>query len=384
MPFSERAKTIALAIVKIFETGKPFGDYSAVAVLDDGAGISYGTSQFTHKSGSLWKVLNRYLTLSGTMPAVVVDAMNDFKSGKNILKHSNNKTLRTTLKTLGKEPMMQRAQREIAFENYLKPSIEAAEGSDFVKPLSLAVIYDSINHGSYAKIRDKVQLELPASIKPLQYEKEWITQYTKKRDAWLESIPRLAKTDYRTDFFLAQIARDNWDLNLPLNVHGFKLTEDILFPASAAVSQSTSSTSAEPTEKPLVEPTDQPPDFTEGERPIHIDNIENVEKLDAPPAPDSKPARVTVERTNIWAKIGLVVAAITGMGINIGNIINTKLNEMTIPQLGYALGGAAIIGVALWLYDRSAKRAHEKTLAKMATAADTSKTTVELREWVKK
>jgi hypothetical protein len=37
----------ALAIVNIFETGKPFGEFAAVAVLNDGAGISYGISQFT-------------------------------------------------------------------------------------------------------------------------------------------------------------------------------------------------------------------------------------------------------------------------------------------------------------------------------------------------
>jgi hypothetical protein len=41
MGFSERSKTIALAIVHIFETAKPFGDYGAVAVLSDGAGFSW-------------------------------------------------------------------------------------------------------------------------------------------------------------------------------------------------------------------------------------------------------------------------------------------------------------------------------------------------------
>ena len=50
----------ALAIVNVFETGKPFGEFTAVAVLNDGAGISYGISQFTHRSGSLAAVIERY------------------------------------------------------------------------------------------------------------------------------------------------------------------------------------------------------------------------------------------------------------------------------------------------------------------------------------
>jgi hypothetical protein len=57
--FSERDKLIALAIVHIFETGKAFGDYTAVAVLNDGAGISYGINQFTHRSGSLYRGYSR-------------------------------------------------------------------------------------------------------------------------------------------------------------------------------------------------------------------------------------------------------------------------------------------------------------------------------------
>jgi hypothetical protein len=386
MSFSNRAKTIALAIVKIFETSKPFGDYSAVAVLDDGAGISYGTSQFTHKSGSLHAVLFRYLELKGSMPGVVLDAMGDFRHGKNILKHSNNKAIRTALKNLGKDPIMQEAQRQIAFENYLRPALKAAEGSNFTQPLSLAVIYDSLNHGSYQRIRDKVQLELPASIKPLQYEKEWIAAYVKERHEWLTETTRLRKTNYRTQFFLDQINKGNWALSLPLTVHGFKLTEQILFPNSVAVPQDSANTVAHSTTGGVPSDT-PPPDFTEGERPktetnVQIDNAENVNVENKPP-PQTEPVKVTVERTSIFSKVAAGIAALTGLGIQFGNVVTTKLTEMTPIQLGYVLGGVAIIGVALLVYDKAARRAHEKTLAKMATAADPSQNTIELREQTK-
>jgi hypothetical protein len=118
---------------------------------------------------------------------------------------------------------MREAQHEIAEKRYLKPAIEAAVGSGFTLPLSLAVIYDSINHGSYARIRDRVKIARRNYASDTEFEKAWIYSYVKNRDAWLESVPRLAVTDYRTDFFLAQIARGNWTLELPVNVHGEKL-----------------------------------------------------------------------------------------------------------------------------------------------------------------
>lgn len=229
MGFSERDKLVALAIVHIFETGKPFGDYSAVAVLNDGAGISYGVNQFTHRSGSLYRVLERFVSLGGRLTPTVTAVVKNFKSGSLIGTVAANATVKSDLRRLGSDPLMQRAQQEIAFEMYLKPAIEACEGSDFTLPLSLAVIYDSINHGSYERIRDRVIVERPGngSMKEEEFEKEWISRYVKKRDAWLESIPRLKATDYRTDFFLAQIARENWFLRMPITVQGVRLTESM-------------------------------------------------------------------------------------------------------------------------------------------------------------
>src|SRR5438876_9989277 len=67
MTFSAIDKLKALAIVHIFETSRPFGDYAACVVLNDGAGVSYGINQFTHRSGSLGAVIERYLANGGTI-----------------------------------------------------------------------------------------------------------------------------------------------------------------------------------------------------------------------------------------------------------------------------------------------------------------------------
>jgi chitosanase len=226
MSFSEKDKLKALAIVHIFETSKAFGDYGACVVLNDGAGVSYGINQFTHRSGSLLEVITAYFKNGGTIGRAAIEEALPLLRQKGpgaIGELAGNARFKKALKAAALTSEMRAAQAAVAEKRYLRPAVEAAEGSGFVLPLSLAVIYDSINHGSYARIRDRVKISKKNYSSLLEFEKAWIYSYVKNRDAWLESIPRLAVTDYRTDFFLAQIARGNWMLELPVNVHGLKL-----------------------------------------------------------------------------------------------------------------------------------------------------------------
>ena len=73
MSFSEKDKLKALAIVHIFETSKAFGDYGACVVLNDGAGVSYGINQFTHRSGSLLEVVTAYFRNGGTVGRAAIE-----------------------------------------------------------------------------------------------------------------------------------------------------------------------------------------------------------------------------------------------------------------------------------------------------------------------
>ncbi len=230
MAFTEFDRLRAMAIVNIFETGRPFGDYAALAVLNDGAGISYGASQFTHRSGALHEVVARYLAGGGKVGRAIFETRLELLASKDkraIVKASADTALKNVLKAAGATREMREAQRSVALERYLAPAIRACAGSGFVLPLSLAVIYDSINHGSWAKIRDRIRISAP-DVRSVTYEKIWITEYVNERHRWLRSIPRLRSTSYRTSFFLAQIAIGNWQLDLPLNVHGRTLrTTDI-------------------------------------------------------------------------------------------------------------------------------------------------------------
>jgi chitosanase len=259
--FSDRDKLIALAIVHIFETGKVLGDYSAVAVLDDGAGISYGINQFTHRSGSLYQVIEAYLDQK---PSANVDMITRalpllrLTTGEAIRQCSINTALKSALTAAGSTSEMRRAQQQVMVERYLQPAIDACDGSNFVLPLSLAVIYDSINHGSYEHIRDRVSIDRSEHPNAIDFECAWISDYVTERDQWLASVPRLASTRYRTRFFLNQIKLANWQLKLPVRANGVDIT-DAMFPNSAAapVVQPTNSdasvaTSADQTFSPSV------------------------------------------------------------------------------------------------------------------------------------
>lgn len=259
MTFTEIDKLKALAIVNIFETSRPFGDYAAYAVLNDGAGVSYGINQFTHSSGSLLAVIEKYLAAGGQIGSAVIRenlALLRTSSPKAIREAAGNGRLEKALKAAAATNEMRAAQHAVGFERYLRPAIEACEGSGFITPLALAVIYDSINHGSWEKIRDRVLLPAPTNDlnARLVFEKAWISQYVSKRHDWLRSVPRLRSTAYRTSFFLAQIDRRNWNLELPLFVHGATLALDHFQNAPAPTGASQTAPAANQPQNPSVSP----------------------------------------------------------------------------------------------------------------------------------
>ncbi len=259
--FSQFDQLKALAVVNIFETGQPFGEYAALAVLNDAAGISYGISQFTHRSGSLYSVVRLYLDNGGKIGrATLIGNLLRLRSATAaaIDSAANDRTLKNALRAAAVTREMRAAQHQVALERYLGPAIEACSGSGFTLPLSLAVIYDSIIHGSWEMVRDRVRLDR-SRTSAASYEKLWITEYVKKRHTWLRGIPRLRSTSYRTVFFLAQIIAGNWDLDLPVTVHGFSLSirnfpADITGnTASAAGPQSSANTANDPAVPSIAE-----------------------------------------------------------------------------------------------------------------------------------
>lgn len=217
----------AAAIVNIFETGKPSANYAALAVLNDGAGISYGIKQFTHRSGSLLQVVEKYLANGRSMEQETIE------SRLPILRRSTKLAIATLaaderfkqgLKQAARTVEMQAAQDAVATERYMAKALGECRGLGLTLPLSLAVVFDSVVHGSW--------LSLSGHLGPVRDEKTWIKAYVEHRHEWLKSIPRLRTTNYRTNFFLREIARGNWQMKLPMYVHGYLLKESD-FPAEA-------------------------------------------------------------------------------------------------------------------------------------------------------
>ncbi len=225
MKFNEFDKIKALAIVNVFETSRPFGNYAACVVLDDGAGISYGISQFTHRSGSLLDVVEAYLAAGGTAGAsVILEKLYLLrqKSPLAIKTLAADSRFKNALRKAAATREMKAAQWHITRERYLAPAVRECELRGFVLPLSLAVVYDSMIHGSWERIAAGVSVSEHSRFTP---ETKWILQYLQKRHQWLSSIRRLKATTYRTRFFLGQVAVSNWQLKLPIIVQGVRLTD---------------------------------------------------------------------------------------------------------------------------------------------------------------
>lgn len=320
MSFSERQKAIALAIVHCFETSKPFGSPDTVAVLTDGAGFSVGISQFTHRSGSLRKVVSRYLRLGGTVAADVLAELSDDlmdTSAANIRTVSRNARYKKALQDAGKTAIMRTAQEQIAFENYLGPAIAAGEGSNFKTTMALACIYDAKNQGGFDTCRDRTSAERKNFNDADSWERAWLKEFCMERRSWLASSGKqvVRNTVYRPDFFLGEISKGNWSLEPPLNVHGVKLTKAMFSDSTTAVSNlpaklaalDTSDTPAtdEPQSPPL--PIDAPVQQT-AEQIINtaesdVPKIEAAQNSDAHELEDSKRTGIV---SKIWAFIILV------------------------------------------------------------------------------
>jgi chitosanase len=222
-------KDVMAAIVNVYETGRVKGDYGAIAVLKgDNGHLSYGRSQLTLGSGNLFKLLDRYCrqqTADGKGPQFGAD----FKPFLPRLEQKdfgldNDSTLRSLLQRAGREdPLMRATQDQFFNENYLAPACRAAEAIGVAVPLGRAVIYDSHIQGGWGILQPRIGRVTARG------DQDWVEKYITLRRNWLSQLrPPLPGTVYRMDSFTALIERDNWQLNLPLTVHGVTVTADAL------------------------------------------------------------------------------------------------------------------------------------------------------------
>ncbi|MEQ8605209.1 MAG: peptidoglycan-binding protein [Marivibrio sp.] len=221
-------KRTAHAIVNLFETGTPFGDYGAVTLLPGDTGrLTYGRAQTTIASGNLALLIADYCHRAD---AALGPALQAYLPALEQRAHSldEDARLHDLLRRAGGDPVMQEAQDAFFDRVYWEPAMRSAQFIGATLPLSFAVIYDSRIHGSWHRLRDRVNAERG----PLAElgEQDWTAAYVATRRAWLAGHANrlLRRTVYRMDSFQQLIEAGNWRLTLPITVRGTVLDEALL------------------------------------------------------------------------------------------------------------------------------------------------------------
>ena len=216
------------AIVNVFETGSPYGDYGRVTVIPGDPGhLTYGRSQTTLASGNLFLLLKSYCENEGALYKKDVEKYLERVERKDYSLDYDSE-FKHLLEQVSKDPVMQQEQDDFFDRIYWIPAIKSAETLDLSLVLSVAVVYDSHIHGSWSRIKKRVisKFGFPKDCG----EKKWIENYVRTRREWLanHSIILLRRTVYRMDTFLNLISESRWDLNLPLWIRGIRLDEATL------------------------------------------------------------------------------------------------------------------------------------------------------------
>ncbi|MCX6252277.1 MAG: chitosanase [Bacteroidetes bacterium] len=226
MELTNQQKSICQQVINVFETGSVEGDYSCISIFADGPHktlqITYGRSQTT-EYGNLQELISMYVDAGGTYS----DQLQPYISQIGTTPLVDDDDFKKLLKDAGKnDPVMQQVQDDFFEKRYFLPAMTWADNNGFELPLSMLVIYDSYIHSG--RIPDFLRQRFTESP-PIKGgdEKTWITQYVNTRQDWLATAdnPVLHPTVYRTQCFLNEIARDNWDLSLiPVKAHGIDVS----------------------------------------------------------------------------------------------------------------------------------------------------------------
>lgn len=225
---TEIKKKAAQAIINIFETGSVLGKYdSVVSVSGDPGGLTYGAKQTTLNSGNLYLLIKAYTDAEGALFAEELRPyLNGFKNKDQ--RFNTDATLHSILRQAGRDSVMIKEQDAFFDRVYWTPALNSSAAINIETALGMAVVFDSITHGSWSLMRDRTNTNF-GNLSSIG-EKKWIENYVNVRRNWLanHSITILHLTVYRMDAFKKIISSGNWDLNLPFNVRGLVIDEDTL------------------------------------------------------------------------------------------------------------------------------------------------------------
>ncbi|MGQ9484660.1 MAG: peptidoglycan-binding protein [Desulfosoma sp.] len=233
---SELQKKAAQAIVNVFETGRPRGDYGKVTYHPKDPGqLTYGRSHTTLASGNLYLLVRDYCAapdaVFGPNLYIYMDRLANRDRSLNF-----DERLRALLGEAGQDPVMRDSQDRFFDRVYWEPSLISANNIHITSALGISVIYDSRVHGSWQRLRD---LTTDHMGNPSQVgEKAWIQAYVRRRRDWLaqHSNALLRKTVYRMESFKSLMDQGQWNLELPFMVRGVRIDASMVLDAPVRVS----------------------------------------------------------------------------------------------------------------------------------------------------
>lgn len=219
-------KQIAKAIVNIFETGSPHGNYGAVTVIPGDSGhLTYGRSQTTLSSGNLFLLIKAYRERDDAQFRGVLEPYLAHLETRDISLDSD-PNLHALLREAGHDPAMRAEQDRFFDDHYFDPACTAAGAFGIATALGQTVAYDSFVQGGWSTVCAKVGTR-PAPQPDGASEKAWIRRYVAARRGWLQSLkPPLPGTVYRMDAFDDLMQQQGaWELPFGIVVRGVKITE---------------------------------------------------------------------------------------------------------------------------------------------------------------
>lgn len=229
---TELQKKAAQAIVNIFETGSPQGDYGKVTLLPgDGGHLTYGRSQTTLAGGNLHLLIKAYCEAPDAQFATALETYLDRLADRDV-GLDRDATFRGLLREAGDDPIMQEVQDRFFDRVYWTPSEQAAGAMGICTGLGTGVVYDSRIHGSWGPMRDRTN-DRHGPVGEIG-EKAWVEHYVSERRDWLanHSNRLLRQTVYRMDAFRRLVDEANWELELPFRVRGILIDEEVLLGAA--------------------------------------------------------------------------------------------------------------------------------------------------------
>jgi len=251
------------AIETIIETGEySKQSYSTLAILGDGAGISFGPNQATAKSEGLCNILRDYVKREDAVKKYVNKLLSyDTISNYSIkcIDNDFDKDFQDLIIEIAQEDRaLREVQRKHMHEDHFRKAYEFASEEKLALPLSYMVMFDFMNQSSVKFVKDQVldfdeifgdDLNLEV-MSDEEFEKEWIMGLIDYRHNYLTHFIRTSspshteevrKSSYRTESLRDLARRDLWDLEIPMDFHltftykrtspkikTFKLNEEVI------------------------------------------------------------------------------------------------------------------------------------------------------------